>query len=31
MNSGVGPLLSEDRAVAYSPAGSGNDPREEFI
>ena len=25
------PLLSEDRAVAYSPAGSGNDPREEFI
>jgi len=31
LNSGVGPLLSEDRAVAYSPAGSGNDPREEVI
>src|SRR6185312_17487440 len=30
-NSGLAPLLSEDRAVAYSPAGSGNDPREAFI
>jgi len=30
-NSGSAPLLSEDRAVAYSPAGSGNDPREGFI
>ena len=27
----IHPLLSEDRAVAYSPAGSGNDPREEVI
>ena len=30
-NSGLAPLLSEDRAVAYDPAGRGNDPREEVI
>jgi hypothetical protein len=31
LNSGLAPLLSEDRAVAYNPAGRRNDPREGFI